>query len=81
VSREPRAPLRERVGELTEREPEVLPLIAQGLSDAGTAVRPVVAEQTVKTRVGRVLLKPVLRDRTRAAVLAHETGLVRAAGY
>jgi len=67
-------------GALTQRETEVLRLIAHGLSNSEISTALVIAEQTTKTHVGRILAKLDLRDRAQAVVFAYETGLVTPGG-
>lgn len=68
-----------RLAELTEREREVLVLIGAGQSNSEIATTLFIAEQTVKTHVGKVLAKLGARDRVQAVIFAYDTGLVEPA--
>ena len=76
----PRSPGRKQIVGLTERESEVLALVARGMSNSEIADHLVVAGQTVKTHVSRILAKLGLRDRTQMVVLAYESGVVHPGG-
>lgn len=64
------------VDELTPRETEILQAIGEGLNNAELSERFVLSESTVKTHVGRILMKLQLRDRVQAVLFAHRNGLV-----
>ncbi|MEZ5246395.1 MAG: response regulator transcription factor [Acidimicrobiales bacterium] len=77
AARSPQATPVAGLDQLTDRETEVLEAMARGLSNAEIAEVLFVGETTVKTHVGRVLMKLGVRDRVQAVVAAYESGLIR----
>ncbi|MDG4779417.1 response regulator transcription factor [Micromonospora sp. WMMD961] len=77
---EPTRPLPRHLDGVTEREREVLALIARGLSNAELATHLSLSQATVKTHVGRLLTKLGVRDRAQLVIVAYETGLVGPGG-
>jgi len=76
-SRPTAAPAASRLGELTEREREVVALVGEGLSNDEIAQRLYLSPATAKTHVSRAMVKLHVRDRAQLVVLAYESGLVR----
>jgi len=75
------APLTDqRLAVLTDREREVMALVARGLNNSEIAEKLLLGESTVKTHVARILTKLRIRDRIEAVVMAYESGLVRPGG-
>jgi DNA-binding NarL/FixJ family response regulator len=72
------APARPALGNLTDREADVLRLMARGRSNTEIAAELFVGVQTVKTHVGNVLTKLGARDRTQAVIAAYESGFIAA---
>jgi DNA-binding NarL/FixJ family response regulator len=73
----PGADVTARIEQLSDRETDVLRLLAQGLSNTDISERLVISESTVKTHVSRILLKLECDNRVQAALLAHRTGLLQ----
>jgi DNA-binding NarL/FixJ family response regulator len=74
---QPSTELVTRLGRMTEREREVLTLVARGLSNSEIATTLHLGEATVRTHIGHVFAKAGARDRAQAVVFAYESGLVR----
>ena len=77
ASRAKEPPPTEELAQLTEREREIMALVAEGLSNEEIATRLVVSPATAKTHVSRAMVKLGARDRAQLVVLAYEHGLVR----
>jgi DNA-binding NarL/FixJ family response regulator len=77
AARAKQPPRSDELDELTEREREVMALVAAGLSNDEIATRLIVSPLTAKTHVSRAMVKLGARDRAQLVVLAYETGLVR----
>jgi DNA-binding NarL/FixJ family response regulator len=77
AQRTPRKDLKDKLNTLTEREVEVLRLIARGKTNSEIAVELFVGETTVKTHISNLFTKLDFRDRVQAVVYAYESGLIQ----